>query len=260
MVKISVVIPAYNEEKNVSPLYEKLKEVLDQLKKDYEIIFIDDGSTDKTFNELKTLHGSDNNVKIIKFRRNFGQTAALDAGFKEAQGSIIIGMDADLQDDPSEIPRMFKKIDEGYDVVGAWRFKRKDSFSKKIFSKFASFLRKVITKEIVHDSGTTFRAYRKECFGDLNLFGEMHRYIPYLLIWKGFKFTEIKVRHHKRKYGQTKYNFKRLLKGFLDLLVVKFWMQYSARPVHLFGSIGVISTLLGFLIGTYLTIIKIECQ
>ena len=256
-IDISIVIPAYDEEKNVSLLYERITNIMPHLKKKYEIIFVDDGSNDNTFKNLERLNKKDKRVKIIKFRKNFGQTAALDAGFKFARGRIVIGMDADLQDEPAEIPRFLKKLEEGYDVVGAWRFKRQDSFSKKIFSKFASLLRLLVTRENVHDSGTTFRAYRKECLEDLNLFGEMHRYIPYLLIWKGFRFTEIKVKHHRRKFGRTKYNFKRLLKGFLDLFIIKFWMRYSARPIHLFGGVGLLMGLIGFIIALYLTIIRL---
>jgi len=256
-IYISVVIPAYNEEQNIAKLCAGLKKVLESLKKSYEIIFIDDGSTDNTFKNLENLQKKEEKIKIIKFRKNFGQTAALDAGFKFAKGNIIIAMDADLQDDPKEIPKFLEKLNEGYDFICAWRYKRKDSFSKKLFSKLASLLRKLVTGKIVHDSGCTFKAYRKECLEDLNLFGEMHRYIPYLLIWNGFNFAEVKVKHHKRKYGKTKYNTKRLFKGFLDLLVIKFWMQYSSRPAHLFGGFGLISGFFGFLIGLYLISLKL---
>jgi glycosyltransferase involved in cell wall biosynthesis len=256
-IDISVVIPTYNEEKNVAPLYKELKAVLDKLRKSYELIFVDDGSTDRTFENLLQLNKKDKNIKIIKFRKNFGQTSAIDAGFKLSEGKIVIGMDADLQDDPKEIPKLLGKLKEGYDAVGAWRFYRQDSFSKRIFSKLACLIRKIFTGEKVYDSGTTFKAYKKECLEDLDLFGEMHRYIPYLLIWKGFKFTEVKVQHHKRKFGKSKYNIQRLFKGFLDLLVVKFWMQYSARPIHLFGGLGLLSTLLGLIIGLYLSFMKI---
>ena len=257
MAKLSIVIPTYNEERNVKPLYEEIKEVLTRVKTEYEIIFIDDGSSDKTFSELLKIHELDKNVKTIKFRANAGQTAALDAGFKSAEGDIIIAMDADLQNDPHDIPRLIKKLQESnLDCVSGWRFNRKDTFSKKIFSKFANILRKSLTKEKIHDSGCTLKAYRKECFEDLNLYGEMHRFIPALLMWKGFKVGELKVNHRSRKYGKTKYSMKRILKGFLDLIVVKFWMQYSTRPVHLFGGLGVITTFLGFIIGLYLMFIK----
>jgi len=254
---ISVIIPAYNEEGNVIPLYIRLRAVLDGVGDTWEIVFVDDGSVDKTFLFLRDINIKDQRVKIIRFRKNFGQSSALDAGFKFAKGEIIFAMDGDLQDDPFEIPKLLEELKKGYDFVGAWRFERKDSFFKKLFSKFSGLLRRVITRENVHDSGTTFRAYKRITLTDLNLFGEMHRYIPYLLIWKGFKFKEIKVKHHRRMHGKTKYGYKRLLKGFLDLLVVKFWMQYSTRPVHLFGGVGIIMSLFGFLLGFYLTIEKL---
>lgn len=250
---LSIVIPVYNEQENVSLLYQRNKQVLDKVRRDYEIIFVDDGSTDNTFRELQKIHAKDKKVKIIKFRGNFGQTAALDAGFKLAKGDIIVAMDGDLQNDPADIPRLLEKMQEGHDVVSGWRYPRKDPLMKHILSRCADKLRRFITGERIHDSGCTLKAYRKECFENLDLYGEMHRFIPALLLWKGFKIAEIKVQHHPRKYGRTNYNVLRLVKGFLDLLVVKFWMQYSARPIHLFGGLGLLLTLLGFLAGVYLS-------
>lgn len=256
MTDLSIVIPAYNEEKNIIPLYKEITGVLKKLNRDYEIIFVDDGSKDRTFTLIESVTKKDKKVKVIKFRKNFGQTAALDAGFKNSKGKIIIAMDADLQNDPNDIPRLLNKIAEGYDVVSGWRYKRKDGFFKNSFSRIAHLLRALITKEKIHDSGCTLKAYKKECFKDLDLYGEMHRFIPSILSWKGFKIGEIKVNHRKRKYGKTKYGLMRLIKGLLDLIVLKFWMQYSARPIHLFGGAGILSLLLGFLIGTYLIIVR----
>ncbi len=251
-MKVSVVIPAYNEEKNIKPLYEKIKKVLSG---DYEIIFVDDGSTDRTYQAIKSI--KDSKVKVIKFRKNFGQTAAMDAGFKHSKGDVVIAMDADLQNDPEDIPRLLKKMEEGYDVISGWRYNRKDSFLKTSISIFANWLRKIITGERIHDSGCSLKAYKKECLKDLNLYGEMHRFIPAILLWKGFKVGEVKVSHHPRKHGKTKYNLLRVLKGFLDLIVVAFWQKYSARPIHLFGSVGIGSGILGVIIGMYLTVRKI---
>lgn len=254
--EISIVIPAYNEEKNVLLLYDELKKVLDKINKSYELIFIDDGSKDNTFKQLKDIHNKDDKIKIIRFRKNFGQTAALDAGFRLAKGNVVISLDADLQDNPDEIPRFLNKINEGFDVVCGWRIKRNDSFSKRSFSRIANIIRFMVLGKGVNDSGCTFRAYKNYAIKDINLFGEMHRYIPYLLIWRGFKVGEIKVIHRSRKFGKSKYGIKRLIKGFLDMLVVKFWMQYSIRPVHLFGAFGLLITFLGSLIGFYLLILK----
>lgn len=250
---ISVVIPAYNEEETIPHLLESLEPVMKNLGREHEIIFIDDGSTDSTFNVLTQQKNKNNHIRIIKFRSNFGQTAALAAGFRYAKGDIIVSLDSDLQNSPSDIPNLLDKIEsEDNDVVCGWRFNRKDSMLKKLFSKFANNLRKRLTGEKIHDSGCTLRAYKKEAVADLDLFGEMHRYIPAILLWKGYKVSEIKVQHHARKYGKTKYSWQRLIKGFLDLIVVTFWQRYSARPIHIFGGIGIILTLLGITIGGYL--------
>lgn len=254
---LSVVIPVLNEEENISDLYSKLKEVLNSLKKSFEIIFIDDGSTDNTPNLIKDLHERDNNVKLIRFRKNFGQSAAIAAGFEYAKGDIIITMDGDLQNDPRDIPSLLAKIEEGYDAVSGWRRNRKDPFTKKIPSKISNWLARYLTKVNIHDFGCTLKAYKKEAIEDIELYGETHRYIPALLFWKGFKLSEVKVRHHQRKYGKSRYGTWRLVKGFLDLLNLTFWTQYSARPLHFFGALGLIQLLVGFLIGVYLTVIRV---
>ena len=252
----SIIIPVYNEEKNIIELYSRLKPVLRQLKKKYEIIFVDDGSTDNTYKELEKLHNKDKTVKIIKFRKNFGQTAALDAGFKHALGKYIITIDGDLQNDPNDIPKLIKKLKEGYDVVSGWRVKRKDALSKKLFSVFSRQLRKLIINDKIHDSGCSLKIYKKDCFKDLDLHGEMHRYITEILALRGFKIGEVKVNHLPRKKGKTKYNLVRLPKGFLDLMVVAFWQRYSSRPIHLFGGLGIIMSFFGVLTGLYLLYLK----
>ena len=258
MKELSIVIPAYNEEKNVRLLYQKLMDVFSRMETSYEIIYIDDGSTDNTFFELEALYEEDkNNVKVIKFRRNFGQTAALDAGFKAAKGKVIVSMDADLQNDPADIPKLLAKMKEGYDVVCGWRKNRKDPLLKHLISRGANFLRSIIINDKIHDSGCTLKAFKRECFTTLDLYGEIHRFIPALLELQGFKITEIVVNHKERIYGSSKYNLRRIMKGFLDILLVKFWMKYVTRPMHLFGELGLLMAFSGFIIGSYLSIRKL---
>lgn len=253
---ISIVIPVYNERDNVAILHKKLIEVLSKSKKKWEIIFADDGSRDGTFNELKKLKP----VKIVRHRTNFGQTAAMVSGIKESKGKVIVTMDGDLQNDPADIPKLLYKMGEGYDVVSGWRANRKDTFSKRYFSKIANFLRSFLVKDPIHDSGCSLKAYKRECFDDLDLYGEMHRYIPALLRWKGFKVGEVKVKHYARKFGKTKYGFKRILKGFLDLINVWFWRKYSSRPLHIFGGVGVLLIGFGGLFGLYLIFLRLNGQ
>lgn len=238
---LSIVVPIYNEEGNVIPLHEKILEAARALGKPFEIIFVDDGSRDKTVAECHGLSP----LNLIVFRRNFGQTAAFDAGFKAAQGEVIVTMDGDLQNDPADIPLLLAKIDEGYDVVSGWRLHRKDSLSKRIFSRGANLLRKVLVKDGIHDSGCSLKAFRKECFDDMDLFGEMHRFIPALLELQGFRVAEVVVSHHPRVHGMTKYNWRRSIKGFVDMLTIWFWRKYANRPVHLFGGAGLFSILAG---------------
>lgn len=243
-MKWSVVIPCYNEEGSVKELYQRLLKVLGQ---ETEIIFVDDGSTDTTFEILQTLHP----VKIIRLRKNFGQTAALDAGIKAARGEYIITLDADLQNPPEEIPKLIQKIQEGYDVVSGWRKKRSDAVSKHIISRGANMLRKFFIDDGIHDSGCTLKIYRKECFENLDLFGEIHRFIPGILKWQGFHVTEIPVKHDVRKSGTSKYQNDRILKGFVDMIGVWFWRKFSSRPLHLFGGTGVIF----FFIGSFMLLV-----
>ena len=255
---ISIVIPVYNEEENIKELHTRLSDVLPTISENYEILFVDDGSTDNSFAILKELNNEDKRVKLIKFRRNFGQSAAISAGFDYSKGDVIITMDGDLQNDPGDIPKLLDELEVGdYDVVCGWRFDRADSKLKKLFSRIANRLRRSFTDENIHDSGCTLRAYKKECIADLELYGEMHRYIPALLLWKGYKIGEVKVRHHERKYGTTKYSWKRIIKGFLDLIVVTFWQKFSARPIHIFGGLGLVLSVVGGVISLYLVISKL---
>ena len=252
---ISIVVPFYNEEENIEPLHTELSNTLKSLNREYSIIFVDDGSTDSTCKNMMKVRDKDDKVKIIKFRKNFGQSAALKAGFDHAEGNIVISMDGDLQNDPSDIPKLIEKLEnEDYDVVCGWRADRKDPFSKKISSKFANFLRKLTTGEKIHDSGCTFRAYRNGCVKGLDLYGEIHRYIPAMLLWKGYKIGEAKVKHHPRKYGKTKYGLLRLGKGLLDLIVISFWQRFSVRPIHVFGGLGLLLGISGTLLGGYMGI------
>ena len=241
---LSIVIPVYNEEENVAQLHQEILSVIRKLNKTFEIIFVNDGSEDKTLEELRGLKP----IKIIDFRKNFKQTAALDAGIKEARGNIIITMDGDLQNDPADIPLLLTKLNEGYDVASGWRWQRKDSFVKKIISRSANLLRRFFINDHINDSGCTLKAYRQECFENFDLYGEMHRFIPALLIWRGFKVVEVKVNHRPRVAGKTKYTLSRIFKGLIDMMAVWFWRKFSTRPLHIFGGAGLIIFTTGFLL------------
>lgn len=238
---LSVIVPLYNEEGNVLELHHRIHEALVNIGRPFEIIFIDDGSQDKTIELARALSP----LRLIEFRKNFGQTAAFDAGIKAARGEVIITLDGDLQNDPADIPLLLTKMEEGFDVVSGWRFKRNDPWSKKIPSRIANFLRGILIQDHIHDSGCSLKAYRRECFENVDLFGEMHRFMPALLMLDGFKVGEVKVSHHPRVHGVTKYNWKRGVKGFVDMVVIWFWRKYSHRPIHLFGGLGMILSFLG---------------
>lgn len=255
---LSVVIPVFNEEENVKLLYPKLKQFLDSLKKDYEIIFVDDGSTDKTPRLLHRIYEEDRRVKVVVFRRNFGQSAAISAGFDYAKGEVIVTLDADLQNDPKDIPQLISKIEEGFDVVSDWRVERKDSFlSRRLPSHISNWLISLFTGVRLHDYGCTLKAYKKEVAKEIKLYGEMHRFIPALAKWVGASICEVKVGHFPRKYGKSKYGFSRISRGFLDLLTVKFLLSFSTRPIQIFGRFGLLSIFLGFFLIVVLIIMKI---
>lgn len=241
---ISVVVPVYNEEGNVAALHQEIKEVCEREQYDYEIIFVDDGSSDRTGEIMKTLSP----LKAIYMRRNFGQTAAMDAGIKAAVKDYIVTMDGDRQNDPADIPNLISYLEENHlDVVSGWRKNRKDKKSKKFTSRGANLLRKIIIRDHIHDSGCSLKIYKRECFENVNLYGEMHRFIPALLENKGFKVGEVVVNHRERTSGKTKYNWKRVFKGFEDMLDVRFWHSYAVRPMHLLGTAGIIMIFLGIL-------------
>ncbi|HHX58854.1 MAG TPA: glycosyltransferase family 2 protein [Candidatus Moranbacteria bacterium] len=251
--KLSIVVPVYNEEGNVKELHRQIFEVIKKNNYNAEIIFVDDGSKDKTVELMKELKP----LKMVLFRKNFGQTAAMDAGVKESTGDIIIMLDGDLQNDPADIPRLLEKMDEGYDVVSGWRKNRKDSFSKKFLSRGADKLRKILIHDGIKDSGCSLKAYKKECFDFIDLYGEMHRFIPAMMKINGFKIGEIAVNHRPRIAGKTKYNYKRVIKGFLDMISVWFWRKFADRPLHLFGGIGLFFAFSGSLVVTWTLIDKI---
>lgn len=251
----SVVIPARNEEASIRLLYEALGPVMEKMGV-FEVIFIDDGSEDGTLRVMQQLRARDPRVKIIQFRRSFGQTAAWSAGFDRARGEYVIVLDADLQNDPADIPAMIRAMNDAkLDVISGWRKDRKDNGGLVFLSKLGNIIHRWVTGERIHDHGCSLKVYRREALADLELYGEMHRYITALLTWKGFRVGEMEVRHYPRRHGHTNYSVKKKLKGFLDLIVVKFWVQYSARPMHFFGAIGMIFIGLGALLGGTLFII-----
>ncbi|MCS7277589.1 MAG: glycosyltransferase family 2 protein [Aquificaceae bacterium] len=254
---LSVVVPAYNEEENIPLLYQKLKEVLQRLGEDYEIIFVDDGSTDRTWEKLKEIAQKDKKVKLIRFRRNYGQTAAMYAGFQHASGEVIISMDADLQNDPEDIPRLLEKIQEGYDIVSGWRKDRKDPFfSRKLPSMVANWIISRVTGVKLHDYGCTLKAYRADIIKRLELYGDMHRFLPALTKNLGAKVTELPVKHHPRAFGKSKYGIGRTVRVILDIFLVKFLNEYINKPMYVFGTVGFLLFSLGILTLFYLVFIK----
>lgn len=244
---LSLVVPIYNEEENIPLLYAEIKEVLDNTSYSYELICVDDGSSDRSVAVLEELHKKDDRVVVIELRRNFGQTAAMSAGFDHARGDIIITMDGDLQNDPHDIPAMVEKLNESYDVVTGWRHDRKDPFiSRKLPSMIANKLISWLTGVGLHDYGCTLKAFRREVTDNIRLYGEMHRFIPAIASGMGISFTEVKVNHRARRFGTSKYGISRTIRVVLDLLTVKFMLSYATRPLHVFGTVGVFSSVIGF--------------
>ncbi|MCK5565035.1 MAG: glycosyltransferase family 2 protein [Planctomycetes bacterium] len=248
-MELSIVVPVYNEQDCVEKLYGEIVDATAGID-GCEVIFIDDGSTDNSLSILKELQGRDSRVRVIRFRGNFGQTAALSAGFDHARGKIIIPMDADLQNDPADIPRLLEKIDEGYDIVSGWRKKRHDTFlTRRLPSMIANKVISKITGVRLHDFGCTLKAYRSESVKAIKLYGEMHRFIPVLANWSGEKVAEMEVNHRARTTGKTKYGLNRTFKVVLDLITIKFLMSFSTKPIYVFGGLGALSGLGAFFTG-----------
>jgi glycosyltransferase involved in cell wall biosynthesis len=246
---ISVIVPVFNEEANIKPLFKELRKVMEKMGKDYEIIFIDDGSMDDSLKILKTLRS----VRIIVFRKNFGQTAAIAAGMDNAKGKVIVALDADLQNDPKDIPRLISEMRKGYDIVSGWRKDRKDNLlMRRIPSFVANWLISKISGLKLHDYGCTLKVYKKEVVKDIMLYGEMHRFIPAIAASVGYKVGEIEVSHNPRLYGTTKYGIGRTFRVILDLITVKFLLSYQTRPLHLFGGIGFLISGVGSIITVWL--------
>ncbi|HGY55687.1 MAG TPA: glycosyltransferase [Caldithrix abyssi] len=252
---VSIVVPLYNEEESLPALTEQVADQLNKLKKDFEIIFIDDGSDDRSFDVLLELKQRYPQIKVIRFRRNFGKSAALSEGFKLAEGKTVITMDADLQDDPAEIPNMLKRLEEGYDLVSGWKKKRYDPISKTIPSKFFNAVTRWLTGIKIHDFNCGFKTYRHEVIKAIPVYGELHRYLPVLAHWQGFKVGELVVQHHPRQFGKSKFGLRRFLDGFFDLLTVLFITRYRQKPLHLFGFLGLLFSLAGFGVLLYLSIL-----
>lgn len=255
---LSVVVPVYNEEENVDRLYEQLTEVLEPLGLDYEIICADDGSSDRSFEKLQAIASRDARVKVLRFRRNYGQTAGFSAGFDYAQGDIVVTIDADLQNDPASIPALLDKMAEGYDVVSGWRKDRKDPFlTRKLPSRIANSLISHTTGVQVHDRGCSLRAHRKEIVKEIRIYGELHRFIPDIAAWLGASMAEIPVQHRPREHGQSKYGMGRTFRVLLDLISVRFIHGYSTRPIQIFGKWGGAMGIAGFLLALWLTVQKL---
>jgi glycosyltransferase involved in cell wall biosynthesis len=253
-VDVSFVIPIMNEEATIALLYDGIALAMKKLRGNFEVIFIDDGSTDDSINVIKSLCSKKNNVRYYKFRRNFGKSAALSIGFKKTQGDIVFTMDADLQDDPKEIPKFIEKINEGYDLVSGWKKKRKDPLGKRIPSKLFNTVISILSGVRLHDFNCGFKAYKSVVVKNIKVYGDLHRYIPALAYGKGFKVTEIIVEHHPRKFGKSKYGIERFLKGLFDCFTVVFLNKYFQKPMHFFGKMGLVSGSIGFLICLILTI------
>lgn len=251
--KVSILIPLFNEYESLTPLYNKIRDAVKPINIDHEIIFVDDGSTDESLKVIKSLAKRDQKVKYISFRKNYGKSAALQVGFEAVKGDAVITMDADLQDDPAEIPNLLYKLDEGFDLVSGWKKKRFDPFIKRHSSKFFNWITGVMSGIRIHDFNCGLKAYRTEVVKSVNVHGELHRYIPVLADWQGFSVSEIVVKHHPRRYGKTKFGLSRFFKGFVDLITVIFSTRYIKRPMHLFGFLGTLSFLAGFGISAYLS-------
>jgi glycosyltransferase involved in cell wall biosynthesis len=252
---ISVVVPLLNEEHSLETLYQEIANALDPLRHEFEVVFVDDGSTDGSLSVLERLHDEHANVVVVHLRRNFGKAAALQAGILEARGDLVVTIDADLQDDPAEIPKLLAKLDEGFDLVSGWKTRRNDPFARRLFSRIFNWMTGAISGVHLHDVNCGLKAYRAEVLQGMRIYGELHRFIPVLAAYRGYRIAEIPVNHRARQHGRSRYGPERYLRGFFDLLSVTFMGRYRYRPLHLFGGIGLLMGAVGFVILTYLTVI-----
>ena len=257
-VAYSIVVPFYNEQESISPLYVKITEVMDQIGEPYEIVFVDDGSGDNTYKVLLNIYEHDHRLSLVRLRRNFGQTAALKAGFDHARGEVVISMDGDLQHDPEEIPLFLDKIKEGYDIASGWRVRRSDAWlTRQLPSRLANRAMAWLSRVPLHDFGTTFKAYRREILSEIKLYGELHRFIPALASWNGARIAEVPIKNIPRQIGKSNYGLGRTRRVFLDLLTVKFLLDYSTRPLQFFGVCGLLAAAAGLLISSVLLFMKL---
>lgn len=246
-MKISVIIPLYNEEASLAELFDRLEAVMTELKVDYEYVFVDDGSVDKSLLILRELFAKSSRVNVVSFRRNHGKSAALSVGFKQASGDIVVTMDADLQDDPAEIPALIKKLSDGADLVSGWKMNRQDPWTKRVPSKFFNVITSILSGLRLHDFNCGLKAYKAEVVHSISVYGELHRFIPVLAGWQGFRIEEIQVRHFRRKYGKSKYGGERFLNGFFDLVTVMFITRRALKPLHFFGRVAFVLFVIGII-------------
>lgn len=255
--KITLIVPVYNEQDSIAEMLRRLKQVMQEVGSTFEIVFIDDGCTDGSAALLDEIFEQDPAVQVIHLRRNFGKAAALAAGFKEARGEILVTIDGDLQDTPEEIPLLLQKISEGYDLVSGWKFPRRDPLRRRLASKLFNIVVRMMTGISLHDMNSGFKAYRREVTDQLNLYGELHRYIPVIAHSYGFRITEVKTTHAPRRFGSSKYGLWRFFSGFFDLFTVLMLTRFGARPLHIFGMIGFITTLIGLVTTLYLVLMRL---
>jgi glycosyltransferase involved in cell wall biosynthesis len=253
---ISVVVPVYDEELTLAPLYDELEAALEPAGHEWEVVFVDDGSSDGSFGALTRLHTAHENVRVIRLRRNFGKAAALAAGFAQARGDVVVTIDADLQDDPGEVPRLLAKLDEGFDLVTGWKTKRRDPWLRRALSRLFNAATSRVSGLRLHDLNCGLKAYRTEALNGLRIYGELHRFLPVLAHYRGFRVTELPVNHRPRAHGRSRYGPERYLRGFFDLLTVTFIGRYRYRPLHLFGGLGLVLSTVGFAVLVYLTVLK----
>ncbi|MBD3367942.1 MAG: glycosyltransferase [Candidatus Eisenbacteria bacterium] len=256
-MKLTLVIPLYNEEESLTELYDRIDAALEPTDMEWDVLFVNDGSTDGSMEVLRSLNAANGNITVLSFGRNLGKSAALAVGFREATGDVVVTMDADLQDDPAEIPKMVALLEDGYDLVSGWKKERHDPLSKRLPSKIFNGVTSVVSGLRLHDMNCGLKAYRRDVVKTIRVYGELHRYTPVLAHWAGFRVTETPVRHHAREHGVSKYGLERFMRGFFDLLTVLFLHRYVTRPLHLFGMVGSALFIVGFLIGAYLTVLKI---